>query len=170
MSASRDGQVPTVCTRGRSPGAFIYCLRCGRLEKHSIPAALRCAAPPCLLLRRVATNASAVHAEQRSPPPMRPAVTGALLACFPWLCGKATAINIPFRRVRAPATQRNGAVTPPAADTTFGFANLDNTVYVGEIFVQGHNFSVRPSCTAQHCVRAAKTDICGTGTARHGQL
>ena len=56
------------------------------------------------------------------------------------------------------------------ADTTFGFANLDNTVYVGEIFVQGHNFSVRPSCTAQHCVRAAKTDICGTGTARHGQL
>ncbi|KIP08745.1 hypothetical protein PHLGIDRAFT_116991, partial [Phlebiopsis gigantea 11061_1 CR5-6] len=63
---------------------------------------------------------------------MRPAVACALLVCFPW----ATAISIPFRKVPA----RSVAV---ATNTTFGFANLDNNVYVAEIFVQGHNFSVQ---------------------------
>lgn len=74
---------------------------------------------------------------------MRPAVAGALLVI---LHGEAAAINIPFRKVHTSSeVQRGSPVAFAAANATFGFTNLDNNVYVADIFVQGQNFSVRVS-------------------------
>ena len=55
-----------------------------------------------------------------------------------------TAVDIPFRRVRGTTSGRPSRAAAAVLDATdpFGFMNLNNNVYVADIFVQGVNFTV----------------------------
>lgn len=70
---------------------------------------------------------------------MKAAVVGIVAACA-W---HATAVNIPFRRIRTFPARHARAVATLNADDLFGFQNLNNNVYAAEITVQGVNFTAQ---------------------------
>lgn len=77
---------------------------------------------------------------------MRPAVAGILLTCVAWWNRSVWAVNIPFQKVHDGSlrVQRSDlAVSISDGNATVGFTNVDNNVYVAQIFVQGQNFTVR---------------------------
>lgn len=56
------------------------------------------------------------------------------------------AVNIPFRKVHDGSLRvqrKDLAVSISDGNATVGFTNVDNNVYVAQIFVQGQNFTVR---------------------------
>ena len=83
-------------------------------------------------------HAQAECLESESERRMKAAVAGIAAACA-W---HATAVNIPFRKIRTSPARHARAVAAIDADDLFGFQNLNNNVYAAEITVQGVDFTV----------------------------